>query len=101
MDSANVQQTAALLLNATKNAREFYGSDVKVAYHLTRSILQHESNQQGFNLSATQDVLFNEVRFSANTPFRMSKTLFLKHSSLTAVGRQYLHHDCSLSLIGR
>uniref|UniRef100_A0A672MRU0 Cadherin, EGF LAG seven-pass G-type receptor 2 n=1 Tax=Sinocyclocheilus grahami TaxID=75366 RepID=A0A672MRU0_SINGR len=60
MDSSNVQQTAALLRNATKNARQFYGSDVKIVYHLTRAILQHESSQQGFNLTATQDVLFNE-----------------------------------------
>ncbi|KAF4097163.1 hypothetical protein G5714_021171 [Onychostoma macrolepis] len=60
MDSGNVQQTAALLCNATKNAKQFYGSDVKIAYHLTRAILQHESSQQGFNLTATQDVLFNE-----------------------------------------
>uniref|UniRef100_A0A9J8CP41 Cadherin EGF LAG seven-pass G-type receptor 2 n=2 Tax=Cyprinus carpio TaxID=7962 RepID=A0A9J8CP41_CYPCA len=60
MDSSNVQQTAALLYNATKSVRQFYGSDVKMAYHLTRAILQHESRQQGFNLSATQDVLFNE-----------------------------------------
>ncbi|XP_016421698.1 cadherin EGF LAG seven-pass G-type receptor 2-like [Sinocyclocheilus rhinocerous] len=60
MDSSNVQQTAALLRNATKNVRQFYGSDVKIVYHLTRAILQHESSQQGFNLTATQDVLFNE-----------------------------------------
>uniref|UniRef100_A0A672MBA3 Cadherin EGF LAG seven-pass G-type receptor 2-like n=1 Tax=Sinocyclocheilus grahami TaxID=75366 RepID=A0A672MBA3_SINGR len=60
MDSGNVQQMAALLSNATRNARQFYGSDVKIAYHLTRAILQHESSQQGFNLTATQDVLFNE-----------------------------------------
>lgn len=62
MDSSNVQQTAALLCNATKSVSQFYGSDVKMAYHLMRAILQHESRQQGFNLSATQDVLFNEVR---------------------------------------
>ncbi|XP_077101784.1 cadherin EGF LAG seven-pass G-type receptor 2-like [Siphateles boraxobius] len=60
MDSASVQHTAALLRNATRNASEFYGSDVKLAYHLTSSILQHENGQQGFNLSATQDVQFNE-----------------------------------------
>uniref|UniRef100_A0A8C2IY92 Cadherin, EGF LAG seven-pass G-type receptor 2 n=1 Tax=Cyprinus carpio TaxID=7962 RepID=A0A8C2IY92_CYPCA len=60
MDSANVQQTATLMSNATKNTRQFYGSDVKIAYHLTSAVLQHESSQQGFNLTATQDVLFNE-----------------------------------------
>ncbi|TRY55727.1 hypothetical protein DNTS_010295 [Danionella cerebrum] len=60
IDSANVPQTLALLFNATRNTEHFYGSDVKAAYHLIRWILRHESEQQGFNLSATQDVLFNE-----------------------------------------
>nr|XP_055073359.1 cadherin EGF LAG seven-pass G-type receptor 2 [Misgurnus anguillicaudatus] len=60
IDSSNVQETAAFLFNATQNTKEFYGSDVKITYQLIRSILQHESRQQGFNLTATQDVLFNE-----------------------------------------
>lgn len=54
-------QTAALLANATLHTDKYYGSDVKVAYRLTRALLQHESNQQGFNLTATQDVHFTEV----------------------------------------
>lgn len=61
LDSGNVPQTAALLANATSHTEKYYGSDVKVAYRLTRSLLQHESNQQGFNLTATQDVHFTEV----------------------------------------
>ncbi|KTG32897.1 hypothetical protein cypCar_00043523 [Cyprinus carpio] len=79
MDSSNVQQTAALLYNATKSVRQFYGSDVKMAYHLTRAILQHESRQQGFNLSATQDVLFNEktnLRFKIISIDRLEKMNF-------------------------
>uniref|UniRef100_A0A1A8GL00 Cadherin EGF LAG seven-pass G-type receptor 2 n=1 Tax=Nothobranchius korthausae TaxID=1143690 RepID=A0A1A8GL00_9TELE len=56
----HVQQTAAMLANATSHTQEFYGSDVKVAYRLTLSLLQHESSQQGFNLTATQDVHFTE-----------------------------------------
>uniref|UniRef100_A0A665TIT5 Cadherin, EGF LAG seven-pass G-type receptor 2 n=1 Tax=Echeneis naucrates TaxID=173247 RepID=A0A665TIT5_ECHNA len=53
-------QTAAMLANATLHTEKYYGSDVKVAYRLTQSLLQHESNQQGFNLTATQDVHFTE-----------------------------------------
>ncbi|XP_034725126.1 cadherin EGF LAG seven-pass G-type receptor 2 isoform X2 [Etheostoma cragini] len=60
LDSGRVQQTAAMLANATMHTEKYYGSDVKVAYRLTQSLLQHESNQQGFNLTATQDVHFTE-----------------------------------------
>ena len=61
LDSGQVQQTAAMLANATLHTDKYYGSDVKVAYQLTQSLLQHESSQQGFNLTATQDVHFTEV----------------------------------------
>lgn len=62
MNSSVVQQTSARLFSSTQNIRQrFYGSDVKIVYQLTRSILRHESAQHGFNLTATQDVLFNEV----------------------------------------
>lgn len=61
LDSGHVQQTAAMLANATSHTEKYYGSDVKVAYRLTQSLLQHESTQQGFNLTATQDVHFTEV----------------------------------------
>lgn len=61
LDSGHVQQTAAMLANATVHTEKYYGSDVKVAYRLTQSLLQHESSQQGFNLTATQDVHFTEV----------------------------------------
>ncbi|XP_053172608.1 cadherin EGF LAG seven-pass G-type receptor 2 [Scomber japonicus] len=60
LDFGHTQQTAAMLANATLHTEKYYGSDVKVAYRLTQSLLQHESNQQGFNLTATQDVHFTE-----------------------------------------
>jgi len=50
-----------MLANATLHTEMFYGSDVKLAYRLTQTLLQHESGQQGFNLTATQDVHFTEV----------------------------------------
>ncbi|XP_062419885.1 LOW QUALITY PROTEIN: cadherin EGF LAG seven-pass G-type receptor 2 [Pungitius pungitius] len=60
LDSGRVQQTAAMLANATLHTEKYYGSDVKVAYRLTQSLLQHENKQRGFNLTATQDVHFTE-----------------------------------------
>uniref|UniRef100_A0A669EZN4 Cadherin EGF LAG seven-pass G-type receptor 2 n=1 Tax=Oreochromis niloticus TaxID=8128 RepID=A0A669EZN4_ORENI len=60
LESGRIQQTAAMLANATLHTEKFYGSDVKVAYRLTQSLLRHESSQQGFNLTATQDVHFTE-----------------------------------------
>ncbi|XP_061788733.2 cadherin EGF LAG seven-pass G-type receptor 2 isoform X3 [Nerophis lumbriciformis] len=60
LDSGHIQHTATMLANATLHTEKYYGSDVKVAYGLTRRILQHESEQQGFNLTATQDVHFTE-----------------------------------------
>lgn len=50
-----------MLANATMQTDKYYGSDVKIAYRLTQRLLQHESSQQGFNLTATQDVHFTEV----------------------------------------
>lgn len=67
LDAGHVQQTAAMLANATLHTETYYGSDVKVVYRLVRSLLQHESSQQGFNLTATQDVHFTEVRRCART----------------------------------
>lgn len=65
LDSSRVQQTAAMLANATLHTEKYYGSDVKVAYHLTKRLLQHERNQQGFNLTATQDIHFTEVQWTS------------------------------------
>ncbi|CAG06842.1 unnamed protein product [Tetraodon nigroviridis] len=67
LDAGHVRQTAAMLANATLHTETFYGSDVKVVYRLVRSLLQHESHQQGFNLTATQDVHFTEVTRRTHT----------------------------------
>ncbi|XP_075766558.1 cadherin EGF LAG seven-pass G-type receptor 2 isoform X2 [Pelodiscus sinensis] len=54
-------QWAALQLhNATQHTSSYFGSDVRVAYQLCALLLQHESQQQGFGLAATQDVHFTE-----------------------------------------
>ena len=61
LDSEQAKRTAAQLANATAHTTKYYGSDVRVAYLLTQGLLQHESRQQGFNLTATKDVHFTEV----------------------------------------
>ncbi|XP_036387094.1 cadherin EGF LAG seven-pass G-type receptor 2 [Megalops cyprinoides] len=60
LDPVRVRQTAAMLSNASQHTPALYGSDVKVAYRLTQSLLQHETGQHGFGLAATQDVHFTE-----------------------------------------
>ncbi|XP_059925916.1 cadherin EGF LAG seven-pass G-type receptor 2 [Gadus macrocephalus] len=60
LDSEQAKRTAAQLANATAHTPKYYGSDVRVAYLLTQGLLQHESRQQGFNLTATKDVHFTE-----------------------------------------
>ncbi|KAG9353110.1 hypothetical protein JZ751_017686 [Albula glossodonta] len=60
LDSTRVRHVAAMLSNASQHTASLYGSDVKVAYRLTQSLLQHESSQHGFGLAATQDVHFTE-----------------------------------------
>lgn len=67
LDSGKVQQAASLLYNATTHTRPYYGSDIQIAYHLTHTLLHHQSNTHGFNLAATQDVRFNEVHTHAHS----------------------------------
>ncbi|MBN3295144.1 CELR2 protein, partial [Amia calva] len=54
---------AVLYRNATLHTPALYGSDVTVAYRLTQRLLEHESAQRGFQLTATQDVHFTENLF--------------------------------------
>ncbi|XP_077190373.1 cadherin EGF LAG seven-pass G-type receptor 2 isoform X2 [Paroedura picta] len=60
LDTEQSQQIALQLRNATQHTDNFFGSDIKVAYHLSAQLLKHESTQEGFGLAATQDVYFTE-----------------------------------------
>ncbi|XP_060784124.1 cadherin EGF LAG seven-pass G-type receptor 1 isoform X2 [Neoarius graeffei] len=60
LDMERSKCLAAMLRSATESTERLYGSDVKMAYQLMSSILQRESLQQGFNLSATHHSTFNE-----------------------------------------
>ncbi|XP_072134760.1 cadherin EGF LAG seven-pass G-type receptor 2 isoform X3 [Mobula birostris] len=60
LDVGKSKEIALLLWNATQHTTEYFGSDVKIAYHVTSKILEFENSQRGFNLAATQDVQFTE-----------------------------------------
>ncbi|KAL8168510.1 UNVERIFIED_CONTAM: Cadherin EGF LAG seven-pass G-type receptor 2 [Gekko kuhli] len=60
LDTEQSQQIALQLRNATQHTVNFFGSDIKVAYHLSAQLLKHEITQEGFGLAATQDVHFTE-----------------------------------------
>ncbi|XP_056653588.1 cadherin EGF LAG seven-pass G-type receptor 1 isoform X2 [Monodelphis domestica] len=60
LDGDKSVQMARVLENATRSVELLYGNDVRTAYQLMLHLLQHESQQQGFDLAATRDVEFNE-----------------------------------------
>ncbi|XP_070557832.1 cadherin EGF LAG seven-pass G-type receptor 2-like isoform X8 [Ptychodera flava] len=49
---------AAALQKATTETPEFYGNDINIAYKITSLVLQYESQQEGFELTAKRDILF-------------------------------------------
>ncbi|XP_058164928.1 cadherin EGF LAG seven-pass G-type receptor 1 isoform X2 [Dasypus novemcinctus] len=59
MDGDGAVRLAKALRNATRRSAVF-GSDVRAAYQLLCRVLQHESEQQGFDLAATRDAGFHE-----------------------------------------
>ncbi|XP_001920772.2 cadherin EGF LAG seven-pass G-type receptor 1 [Danio rerio] len=59
MDGERSRSLASLLQSATGHTYRLFGNDVRTAYHLLASVLEHESLQQGFELTATHDTDFN------------------------------------------
>ncbi|XP_017691028.1 PREDICTED: cadherin EGF LAG seven-pass G-type receptor 2 isoform X1 [Lepidothrix coronata] len=59
-DAGQSRRVALALREATREARGYFGSDVRLAYRLAGALLRHESRQRGFRLAATQDVHFTE-----------------------------------------
>uniref|UniRef100_A0A8C1WYJ9 Cadherin EGF LAG seven-pass G-type receptor 1b n=1 Tax=Cyprinus carpio TaxID=7962 RepID=A0A8C1WYJ9_CYPCA len=55
-----VTYLAGLLHSATYHTDRLFGNDVRTAYQLLASVLEHESLQQGFELTATHDADFNK-----------------------------------------
>ncbi|KAL4656773.1 cadherin EGF LAG seven-pass G-type receptor 1-like [Arapaima gigas] len=60
MDGQKSKRIARMLQNAIAHTHIFYGNDVRTAYHLLSWLLEYESQQQGFELAATQDADFNQ-----------------------------------------
>lgn len=61
MDSERSKTIVRLLHSATNNTSHYYGNDVKTAAQLLNHVLQYESRQAGFDLTAMRDAEFNEV----------------------------------------
>lgn len=61
VDAERSRSITSLLRSAAVHTPHLYGNDVKTAYQLLALVLQRESQQQGFELTATHDMLFNEV----------------------------------------
>lgn len=61
MDSERSKTIVRLLHSATNNTQRYYGNDVKTAAQLLNQVLQYESRQAGFDLTAMKDAEFNEV----------------------------------------
>ncbi|XP_049616876.1 cadherin EGF LAG seven-pass G-type receptor 1 isoform X5 [Syngnathus scovelli] len=60
MDGERSKSIVRLLHGATNEARSYYGNDVKTAAQLLNHVLQFESRQAGFDLTASKDAEFNE-----------------------------------------
>lgn len=61
MDSERSKAAVRLLHSATTNTPHYFGNDVRTAAQLLNSVLQYESQQAGFELTAMKDSEFNEV----------------------------------------
>lgn len=61
MDSERSKAAVHLLHSATINTPHYYGNDVRTAAQLLNRVLQYESQQAGFELTAMKDSEFNEV----------------------------------------
>ena len=70
LDGDKSVQIAKVLQNATNHTSSFYGNDLRTAYQMMIRVLQYESQQQGFDLAATRDVEFNEVKKKTLDRFR-------------------------------
>eukprot|EP00066_Takifugu_rubripes_P026394 XP_011615660.1 PREDICTED: cadherin EGF LAG seven-pass G-type receptor 1 [Takifugu rubripes] len=60
MDSERSKAAVRLLHSATINTPHYYGNDVRTAAQLLNRVLQYESQQAGFELTAMKDSEFNE-----------------------------------------
>uniref|UniRef100_G3Q5I8 Cadherin EGF LAG seven-pass G-type receptor 1a n=1 Tax=Gasterosteus aculeatus aculeatus TaxID=481459 RepID=G3Q5I8_GASAC len=60
MNCEHSKAIVRLLHSATNSSQRYYGNDVKTAAQLLNHVLQYESLQEGFDLTAMRDADFNE-----------------------------------------
>ncbi|KAM9328068.1 LOW QUALITY PROTEIN: cadherin EGF LAG seven-pass G-type receptor 1 [Pholidichthys leucotaenia] len=60
MDGEHSKAIVRMLHSATNNTPRYYGNDVKMAAQLLNHVLEYESRQAGFDLTAMKDAEFNE-----------------------------------------
>lgn len=60
MNNEHAKTIVRMLHSATDNTEHYYGNDVKTAAQLLNHVLMYESQQTGFDLTATRDAEFNE-----------------------------------------
>uniref|UniRef100_A0A803TWU3 Cadherin EGF LAG seven-pass G-type receptor 1 n=1 Tax=Anolis carolinensis TaxID=28377 RepID=A0A803TWU3_ANOCA len=90
MDGDKSVQIAKVLHSATNHTGSFYGNDVRTAYQMMIRVLQYESQQQGFDLAATRDVDFNEVRKAGSALLEPSTKEHWEHIQRTEGGTAHL-----------
>lgn len=61
MDGERSKAAVRLLHSATTDTPHYFGNDVRTAAQLLNRVLQYESQQEGFELTAMKDSEFNEV----------------------------------------
>ncbi|TNM91384.1 hypothetical protein fugu_019764 [Takifugu bimaculatus] len=98
MDSERSKAAVRLLHSATINTPHYYGNDVRTAAQLLNHVLQYESQQAGFELTAMKDSEFNEekilsagIRFiftAVTESFLPSQNLVRSRELLTGSGQQ-------------
>lgn len=66
MDREHSKAAVRLLHSATNNTQHYYGTDVRTAAQLLNRVLEYESQQAGFDLTAMKDAEFNEVEMETS-----------------------------------
>ncbi|XP_041833765.1 cadherin EGF LAG seven-pass G-type receptor 1 isoform X2 [Melanotaenia boesemani] len=74
MDGEQSKTIVRLLHSATNKTPHFFGNDVKMTAQLLNHVLQYESRQAGFNLTAMKDAEFNENLVRAGSAILDPKT---------------------------
>lgn len=61
LNTIEAKKLAHRLRSVTDQMERYFGNDVHITYRLLSHLMEFESRQHGFGLTATQDAHFNEV----------------------------------------